>query len=227
MASVQGPAGSLRGVGGTEVRRLPSRDVTRRSAVVMVGAVLLVLFGVVGSAIPVPYVAEVPGPTYNTLGDIDGTPIITVQGRERNDVHGNLNLTTVGVSRAGLSLVEAVRGWFDDEISVVPEESVYPPDQTQRQTQQQNRQAFLTSEEAAESAALGHLGYPDKGVVHEVSDGRPSQGKLEGDDAIGAIDGRPTPDTDTLDGVLRSFPGGRAIQVSYTRLGQPGTTTIT
>src|SRR3954453_11747394 len=184
MASVQGPAGRLRGGRGTEGRRLPSRDVTRRSAVVMVGAVLLVLFGVVGSAIPVPYVAEVPGPTYNTLGEIDGTPIITVKGRERNDVDGNLNLTTVGVSRAGLSLVEAVRGWFDDEISVVPEESVYPPDQTQRQTQQQNRQAFLTSEEAAESAALGHLGYPDKVVVQEVSDGSPSQGKLQEDDAI-------------------------------------------
>src|SRR3954467_7214762 len=205
MASVQGPAGSLRGVRGTEVRRLPSRDVTRRSAVVMVGAVLLVLFGVGGSAIPVPYVAEVPGPTYNTLGDIDGTPIISVKGRERNDVDGNLNLTTVGVSRAGLSLVEAVRGWFDDEISVVPEESVYPPDQTQRQTQQQNRQAFLTSEEAAESAALGHLGYPEKVVVQGLSDDSPSKGKLQENDAIEAIDGRPTPDTDTLDKVLTSI----------------------
>src|SRR4051812_32963109 len=139
MASVQGPAGSLRGVRGTEVRRLPSRDVTRRSAVVMVGAVLLVLFGVVGSAIPVPYVAEVPGPTYNTLGASDGTPIITVQGRERNDVHGTLNPTTGGVSRAGLGLVEGVRGCFDDEVPVVPEEAVSPPDQTEKETQQQNR----------------------------------------------------------------------------------------
>src|SRR4051795_10635681 len=227
MASVQGPAAGLRGVRGTEVRRLPSRDVTRRSAVVMVGAVLLVLFGVVGSAIPVPYVAEVPGPTYNTLGDIDGTPIITVQGRERNDVHGNLNLTTVGVSRAGLSLVEAVRGWFDDEVSVVPEETVYPPDQTQQETQQQNRQAFLTSEQAAQSAALGHLGYPDKVVVQGLSAGSPSKGKLQEDDAIEAINGQATPDTDTLDTVLKSIPGGTTIQVSYPRLGQPGTATIT
>src|SRR4051795_11021157 len=227
MASVQGPAAGLRGVRGTEVRRLPSRDVTRRSAVVMVGAVLLVLFGVVGSAIPVPYVAEVPGPTYNTLGDIDGTPIITVQGRERNEAKGNLNLTTVGVSRAGLSLVEAVRGWFDDEVVVVPEESVYPPDQTEQETQRQNREAFLTSEEAAETAALKHLGYPEKVVVQGLSDDSPSQGRLEEGDALEAVDGRPTPDTDALDAVLRSIPGGTAIQVSYTRLGQPGTAAIT
>jgi Lon-like protease len=201
--------------------------VSRRSAVVVVGAVLLVLFGLLGAAVPVPYVAEVPGPTYNTLGDIDGTPIITVEGRERNDVKGNLNLTTVGVSRAGLSLVEAVRGWFDDEVSVVPEESVYPPDQTEEETQQQNRQAFLTSEQAAESAALGHLGYPDKVVVQGLSDGSPSQGQLQEDDAIEAVDGRPTPDTDTLDAVLKSIPGGTTIQVDYTRLGKPGTATIT
>jgi PDZ domain-containing protein len=201
--------------------------VTRRSAVVVVGAVLLVLFGVLGAAVPVPYVAEVPGPTYNTLGDIDGTPIITVKGRDRNDVKGNLNLTTVGVSRAGLSLVEAVRGWFDDEVSVVPEESVYPPDQTEEETQQQNRKAFLTSEQAAESAALGELGYPDKVVVQGLSDGSPSKGELQEGDAIEAIDGRPTPDTGTLDTVLTSIPGGTTVQVSYTRLGRPGTATIT
>jgi len=193
----------------------------------MVGAVLLVLFGVLGAAVPVPYVAEVPGPTYNTLGEIDGTPIIEVEGRDRNDVSGNLNLTTVGVSRAGLSLVEAVRGWFDGEVTVVPEESVYPPDQTEEETQQQNRQAFLTSEEAAETAALDQLGYPEKVVVQGLSDDSPSEGKLEEGDAIEAVDGRPTPDTDTLDDVLSAIPGGTTIDVGYTRLGEAGTTTLT
>ncbi|WP_448627105.1 YlbL family protein [Geodermatophilus sp. URMC 64] len=200
---------------------------TRRSAVAMIGAVLLVVFGLLGAAVPVPYVAEVPGPTYNTLGDIDGTPIISVEGRDRNDVSGNLNLTTVGVSRAGLSLVEAVRGWFDPEVSVVPEESVYPPDQTEEETQQQNREAFLTSEEAAETAALQHLGYPEKVVVQGLSDDSPSRGRLEEGDAIEGVDGRPTPDTDTLDDVLRSIPGGTSIQVAYTRLGEPGRATLT
>jgi PDZ domain-containing protein len=195
--------------------------------VVVVGAVLLVLFGVLGAAVPVPYVAEVPGPTYNTLGDIDGTPIITIDGRDPNDVSGNLNLTTVGVSRAGLSLVKAVRGWFDDEVSVVPEESVYPPDQTEEETQQQNRQAFLTSEEAAETAALSHLGYPTKVVVQGLTDGSPSQGKMQEDDAIDSVNGTPTPDQDALDAVLQAIPGGTTVDVGYTRLGKPGTATVT
>jgi PDZ domain-containing protein len=201
--------------------------VTRRIAVLTAGAVLLVVFGFLGTLLPVPYVAQVPGPTFNTLGNLDGHPIISVEGRDRNHVEGNLNLTTVGVSRGGLSLVQAVRGWFDGEVSVVPEDSVYPPDQTEQETQRQNREAFLTSEQAAQTAALAHLGYPEKVVVQGLAGDSPSKGRLEEGDAIEAVDGRPTPDLKTLDAVLASIPGGSTITVSYTRLGQPGSATVT
>jgi Lon-like protease len=201
--------------------------VTRRIAVLTAGVVLLVLFGLLGTTLPVPYVAQVPGPTYNTLGDIKGDPIISVEGRERNDVRGNLNLTTVGVSGRGISLVQAVRGWFDDEVSVVPEEAVYPPDRSEEQIRQTNREAFLTSEQAAQTVALGHLGYPEKVVVQGVVEDSPSEGALEEGDALEAVDGRPTPDTEALDEVLTSIPGGSEITVDYTRLGEPGTATIT
>jgi PDZ domain-containing protein len=201
--------------------------VTRRIAVLSVGVVLLVVFGVLGAAVPVPYVAQVPGPTFNTLGEIDGEPIIRVEGRERSDVDGELTLTTVGVSRAGLSLVEAVRGWFDDEVSIVPEESVYPSDRTEEETREANRQAFLTSEEAAEAAALGELGYPVKVVVRGLAEDSPSDGALEEGDAIDSVDGRPTPDATTLDTVLTAIPGGTTVSVGYTRLGEPGTASVT
>jgi PDZ domain-containing protein len=201
--------------------------VTRRIAVLVVGAVLLLAFGLVGAAVPVPYVAQVPGPTYNTLGSIDGTRIITVQGRARNKVDGHLNLVTVGVSRGRISLVQAVRGWFDPHVAVVPEEAVYPSDQTPQQTQQQNRQQFLTSEQSAEAAALGHLGYPDKVVVQGFSAGSPSKGRLKEGDAIEAVDGTATPDTGTLNKALTAIPAASTVTVSYTRLGRPGTATIT
>jgi Lon-like protease len=196
-------------------------------AVLSVGVVLLVVFGVLGAAVPVPYVAQVPGPTFNTLGEIDGEPIINVAGRGRNEAEGELILTTVGVSRAGLSLVEAVQGWFDSEVSVVPEETVYPPGRSEQETRDANRQAFLTSEEAAEAAALAELGYPVKVVVRGLSDDSPAEGRLQEGDAIESVGGRPTPDLATLDAVLRSIPGGSTVPVAYTRLGQPGTATVT
>jgi Lon-like protease len=201
--------------------------VTRRTAVLAAGSVLLVLFGLLGAAVPVPYVAQVPGPTYNTLGDIDGAPVISIEGRDRDDTSGNLNLTTVGVSGGGLSLVQAVRGWFDPEVSVVPEEAVYPPDRSEEETRQANREAFLTSEEAATGVALDHLGYPDKVVVRALAEESPSADVLDEGDAIESVDGRPTPDLETLTDVLTDIPPGSEIEVGYTRLGETETATVT
>jgi Lon-like protease len=195
--------------------------------VLAVGAVLLVVLGLLGAAVPVPYVAQVPGPTYNTLGEIDGEQVITIEGRERDDASGNLNLTTVGVSSGGLSLVQAVRGWFDDEVSVVPEESVYPPDRTEEETRQINREAFLTSEEAAEAVALGELGFPEKVVVRSLSEGSPSAGVLRENDAIETVDGTPTPDLDTLTDVLAGIPAGTEVEVAFTRNGDERTAAVT
>jgi PDZ domain-containing secreted protein len=201
--------------------------VTRRTAVLTASAVLLVLFGLLGTTMPVPYVAQVPGPVYDTLGGTGDDQVIDIEGRARNDVSGELDLTTVGVSRGGLSLGQAILGWFDNEVSVVPEESVYPPDRTEEEVRQENRDAFLSSEKAAETVALGHLGYPVKVVVQGLAGDSPSEGKLEEGDAVEAVDGRPTPDADTLDAVLTSIPGGSTVTVSYTRLGEPGSADIT
>jgi PDZ domain-containing protein len=201
--------------------------VTRRTAVLTAGVVLLVLFGFLGAAVPVPYVAQVPGPTFNTLGDIDGQPIISVEGRDRNAVDGNLNLTTVGVSTGGLSLVQAVRGWFDTEVAVVPEEAVYPSDRSEEETRAANRQAFLTSEQAAQTVALGHLGYPVKVVVQDVAEDSPAHDKLLEGDAIEAVDGQPAPDAKALGTVLAAIPPGTPVTVDVTRLGKPVRVTVT
>ncbi|CCH90004.1 Conserved secreted protein of unknwon function, putative PDZ domain [Modestobacter italicus] len=200
---------------------------SRRTTVLVTGTVLLLVFGVLGALLPVPYVAQVPGPTYNTLGDIDGTPIISLTGREPNDTSGNLNLTTVGIPTRPLTLVGAVQGWFDDEVTVVPREQVYPSDQSVEETQAQNREAFLTSEQAARGAALGELGYPEEVVVQDLAPDSPSEGQLAAGDAITAVDGTPTPTQDALTAALAAIPPGTPVPVAYTRLGTPGTATVT
>ena len=200
---------------------------SRRTTVLVTGTVLLLVFGVLGALLPVPYVAQVPGPTYNTLGDIDGTPIISLTGREPNDTSGNLNLTTVGIPTRPLTLVGAVQGWFDDEVTVVPREQVYPSDQSVEETQAQNREAFLTSEQAARGAALGELGYPEEVVVQDLAPDSPSEGQLAAGDAITAVNGTPTPTQDALTAALAAIPPGTPVPVDYTRLGAPGTATVT
>jgi len=195
--------------------------------VLAAGSVLLVLFGLLGAAVPVPYVAQVPGPTYNTLGEIGGDPVITINGRDRLETSGQLDITTLNVTGAGLSLVQAVRGWLDDETIVVPEETVYPPDRSEEETQEANREAFLTSEEAATSAALGHLGYPVKVVVRGLAEDSPSAEVLQEGDAVEAVDGESTPDLNTLTDVLTGIAPGSEVEVQDSRLGQSGTVTVT
>ncbi|NMB23320.1 MAG: PDZ domain-containing protein, partial [Corynebacterium sp.] len=48
-------------------------------------------------SLTVPYAAEGPGPTFNTLGEVDGVEVVEITGTETDDVEGNLNMTTVSV----------------------------------------------------------------------------------------------------------------------------------
>ena len=146
---------------------------TRRIAVLTAGSCSWCSSGVLGTLLPVPYVAQVPGPTYNTLGDIDGTPIISVEGREPErgqrqpqPDHGRAS------AAAGSAWSRRCAAGSTTRSPSSREESVYPPDQLGGgDPGRPTGEAFLTSEQAAESAALGHLGYPEKVVVQDVAEG--------------------------------------------------------
>lgn len=168
----------------------------------LVGAALLLTLGGLGAFLPVPYVALTPGPTYDTLGPgPSGAAIIRVNGTTPNETSGLLSLTTVAVYDH-IDFFTALSGWFDDEVAIVPREEIYPPDQTDQQVDEANRADFLNSQQSAEQAAFGHLGFPVKVVVQELSEDSPSQGLLRPGDSIESIDGIPTPDLDTLTTVL-------------------------
>lgn len=199
---------------------------SRRVATLCVGGMLLVALAAGGSLLPVPYVALGPGPTYNTLAAIDGRQIITITGRTPNPSTGNLNLTTVAVSDR-LELFRAIEGWFDTEESVVPREEIYPPDQTNEEIDKANRQDFLNSQDAAEAAALGKLGYPLKVVVVGVPDGSPSADLLAPGDAIEAVNGTAITDTDVLLGILTGLRPGADVTIDYTRGDTRKTATVT
>ena len=167
---------------------------TRRIAVLTAGVVLLVLFGVLGTTLPVPYVAQVPGPdVQHPRRHRRRRRSSRVEGREPNDVerqpepdHGRRQPRRAQPGPGGARLVRR-RG-----------QPSSPRSRSTRRTAPRRRpgrptgEAFLTSEQAAESAALGHLGYPVKVVVQERRRRtRPSEGALEEGDAIDAVDGAP------------------------------------
>lgn len=146
-----------------------------------------------GVLIKVPYAEMSPGPTVNTLGKIDGEPVLEIAGRKTYKTSGNLNMTTVRVTGAdyNMNLVEAVYGWLGHDSLVVPHDTLYPDGKTEQQSTQENAEEFSQSQESAKVAALTELGIPvsSRVVVSTVIKDSPSQGRLHAGDVIKAVDG--------------------------------------
>lgn len=203
-----------------------AHGVSRRTWTLLLSMILIVVFGVLGGIATVPYVALGPGPTYDTLGDVGGTTVVTIDGEETFPTGGHLNMTTVSVS-SELTLFTALGKWLSGDHALVPREEIYPPDRTEDEVQQQQAQAFQDSETAAENAALTHLGYPTVVIANRVVDDSPAVGKLEPGDVLKTLNGT---DLTTAEQVRESLAGtrpGDTVDVVYTRDGTDGTTQVT
>jgi PDZ domain-containing protein len=198
----------------------------RRGVTVILGALITALLAIGVMAAPLPYVVLKPGPTVNTLGSDNGKEVIQVTKADTSTSTGQLRLTTVGV-QPDVELVWAIRGWFSKDQAVVPRELIYPPDQTEKQVEQQNQQEFTASQSSAVTVALRELGYPVQTFVSKVTAGGPSVGKLQKDDVITTVDGTAVSSPDKLTELIRAKPAGSALTIGYTRSGTAGTASIT
>src|SRR5690606_26163763 len=160
-----------------------------RLVTLVVSGALVVVMAAAGWFLPVPYVREAPGPTYDTLGSVDGKEVVTVDGRKTYPVSGHLNMTTVSVVGGPgnePSLGQILTGWIDPSVAVVPQEVYYPEGTTRKQIERQSAEQFQDSEDAAAVAALRKVGVPveEHLVVQEVQKGRPAEGKLHAGDRV-------------------------------------------
>ena len=201
---------------------------SRRVLTLALGGALTVALTTAASVVQVPYVAYLPGPTFNTLGEVGGTPIIDVEGRETFPTEGNLDLTTISV-RSSLTLAEALRDWFDPDNAVVPREFVFPPGETDEDVRRQNEQRKLDSENAATIAALRQLEVPftTQVEVQSAEPGLPADGLLEAGDVLTAVDGKPVTGSADLRELISARPVGSEVRIAYERDGAPGEAVIT
>lgn len=193
----------------------------------MVAMVPIAVFSLLLAWVTVPYVALGPGPTYNTLGEVDGKPVVAIEGTPVKPTSGNLNMTTVA-QRDGLSLGQAMALWLSGSDQLVPRDLVFPPEKSREDIEKSQNDDFQRSEDNAAYAALNFLDYPQAVTVENVNDPGPSQGKLRNGDAIDAVDGTKITDLEQFAGILKTTKAGQEITVDYRRENaEPGTTTIT
>lgn len=189
---------------------------SRRAATLAVASVLVLLLATVGSLMPVPYVALMPGPTTDTLGTTDkGVPLVRIEGRTVHPATGHLNFTTVtyrGGPGGRIDLFTALRGWLDPDVAIVPEETIFPEDESPEQVDAENTRQMRASQQNAEAAALHELGitYTTQVLVDAVQKGKPADGRLQAGDEITALDGtKVTTVAQITDAMAKHKPGDK------------------
>ncbi len=200
---------------------------SRRTLTLLLASVLVVLLTSAAVAARVPYVALGPGPTYNTLGEVDGTAVLQIEGRRTFPTEGHLDLTTVGV-QSRLTLVQAIDGWLDRERAVVPREVVYPPGQTDEDVDRQTAEQMEASQNSAVSAAARQLGLRTADVVVDgVAAGAPADGRLREGDVLRTADGRPLRDAADLRSAVTEAGVGSVVRIGYERGGRSAAVDLT
>ncbi|KQN95177.1 YlbL family protein [Arthrobacter sp. Leaf69] len=203
----------------------------KRSSAMFVSGLLALVLGVTALTLPVPYVVESPGPTFNTLGTDNGKPVISVTGHESFPAEGNLDLTTVyvdGGPNGPVTVFEAFTAWLNGAKAVYPEELVFPTGVTKEQSQQESAVAMTTSQENAVASALKELGiaFEQKMQVAGIPEGSASAGKLQEDDVLVSVNGKPASALSVVQAELAAG-NGAPVDVVVERAGKNVTASIT
>jgi PDZ domain-containing protein len=196
---------------------------SRRPWTIVVAGVLLVGLTSVASFLPVPYARMMPGPTTDTLASDDGKPLITIKGRETYPAKGRLELTTVKVTTTNyrMSLVEALVGWLQPDVAIVPRETIHPENLSAEEIKQQNAEEMQLSQQHATYAALRQLGIPVDShvVVSSVVRDTAAVGKLHAADVLVAVDGKPVRTPDDVRAAVRRHRPGEEVTFDVVRAG--------
>lgn len=151
--------------------------------------------GLLAFMVPVKYVVENPGPTFNTIGDYEGKQLIQIEGRKTYPVSGQLDLTTVSVAggpNTNITVPYALSAFFSSSSTVVPSDLLYAPTVTSEQVSAQNTAAMTDSQEVAQAVALDYVGekYTQKLVVSGLTEQSPSQGQIQESDILLEVNGK-------------------------------------
>lgn len=206
----------------------------RRNRTIVIGAVpVIALVSLLGMPripgtdidLTVPYAAEGKGPTFNTLGDVDGRPVVQIEGEKPDKTTGHLNMTTVSV-RTNMTFAQAMSRWLTTDDTLVPIEQVLPSGKSQEEVREQNAAAFAASESNATISAMNYLKRPLETMVVNVREGSPAADVIKVNDIITKIDDQKVTLPDDLAKLVQEHKPGEDITVTVLRQSREKTFTV-
>lgn len=225
-------------------RRIPIVSWRIVTAVLAVLAMVVILFW-----IPVPFVVNSPGPTFNVLGSDNGVPMLQIEGTDpttgeaieqdepqstsykapAKPGQGQLRMVTVsesGSPKSRLNFAQLIAAYFDPHSKIVDYESVYPKGLTQERSSAAQLAMMRNSQTTSQVAALEYLGWevPATVTIEGAVEGTNAEGVVQQGDILRAIT---TPDgvrheitsAATPFALMRSVPAGSTMTLTIEREG--------
>jgi PDZ domain-containing protein len=210
---------------------VPADRAGRLVGTLLTAVFLLLALGAVGVFVPLPYVVFKPGPATDTLGTVDGKPVIRVPpGTRTYPTTGSLDFTTVrvlGGPGVQVNVYDVLLGWLSSSEAVYKDSEVFPPQSTEKEVQQENQIMMTDSQQVAAATALTALGttVPEHVTVAAVPEGSPAAGKLEAGDQLLSIGGTPVTDSASVRAAVQAHKPGESLAVQVRRKGTTSTVT--
>lgn len=176
---------------------------------------------------PFPYVREEAGQTFNSLGKIGGTELLSVEDTTENPTfktNGKLIVLTVaswGGPYGRLTWIDALRTVVDDSVHILPAAFLYPEPQSTEDLQNEGQQMFASSESNAIAAAMGYLGIKTTTtlIVAQVGKDKPATGLLKANDVITSFNDVEVKNFDQIKSAMSTVTPGTKINVIVLRAG--------
>jgi PDZ domain-containing protein len=182
--------------------------------------VVVAVLALLGGFVKVPYVSLGPGPTYNTLGSVDGQVVVEVDGTKTYPTSGQLRMTTVSINDE-VTLFDALGKWVSGRYALAPRDEYFGPGQTQEDLERENTKMFQDSQSAAETAALRYLDKPVKVIAQEITRGAPADRFIQPGDRLLEVNGQPIAAQEDVRKALQGTKPGQAVAITFQHENEP------
>ena len=191
------------------------KSIWRSAAVALL---ILPLAAVIAGAMPINYGLEAPGIT------ADVEPMVGVPAQYNHSSQGSLILTSV-IPQAPILLAEWIWGHFDKSVRLLPEENVFPPNQSVQSQAEESQQMLFDSETTAAVVGLRLAGFPvattsDGMLIESILADSPASNVLKLGDVISAVNQQPVNTIADIQNLMKGQNEVAEVQLTILRQGQ-------